>query len=145
MITRAASYAGMPSPVLQLIPNQQRDVNSHVGLSWSLPLYGHVPSRRHPEGILFICPNLHSRLLSMWSNMDSTVSPSWMIEPFTPSLKESPDTLEMEKKNKPQNPQKQPQTQRLPHNYHGCSLASTAYWPDLARTYDILYVMEISC
>lgn len=51
----------------------------------------------------------------MWSNMDSTVSPSWMIEPFTPSLKESPDTLEMEKK---QQPQKNPKNNPKPKGYH---------------------------
>lgn len=37
-----------------------------------------------------------------------------MIEPFTPSLKESPDTLEMEKKNPPKNPKNNPK----PKGYH---------------------------
>lgn len=37
-----------------------------------------------------------------------------MIEPFTPSLKESPDTLEMEKKKNPQNPKNNPK----PKGYH---------------------------
>lgn len=39
-----------------------------------------------------------------------------MIEPFTPSLKESPDTLEMKKKKKtnPKNPKNNPK----PKGYH---------------------------